>query len=1052
MNGNKNSELYKYTSVEEAFVNIESLNYGKNYIVDENDNINTSHLKTVCAHLAFGKIEVNKKYSDISPKINKKLFKKYKYKKFSPKLYINQFLDGKLILQASNFNYLNEFEFVNLELLKKVNNLYYLFYDGNIEDIVIKYNGSNVELVESQKYKEFKKSVKPFDCLKSIVNEETTTYWLKNQDSRRFNDISSDGIISQDMVEKNVQKIVVSIGTELMDNNKPIEIKMLPNIKKSLTEYKNVFIFMNDPQSGGVEDQVKLYIKKYRELGVEKIYFVCRDYSEFAPEVLFDETTLNVDGIYVMSNNKELDELLSQGNNLLHFTFPMIASHFTDHFWNNAVIVQYHGNIKHIERVNEKKLIEVRNKIAVGEIQIIGDETELQNELKKLNARAISNYSTVKPIDVSNEENVKADKIKVGYVGRLKKDKNIKGLIEVISNVLDQSNEFEFHIFGDGDERYRFDIFNENVVLYGVESDKDRIYKHLDYLILPSLVESFGMVLVEALAYGVMPISMRNSDIINTIIPSKQIGCIVDNEEEMVEQILSKPSYQKSDLIEYYKNNFYEKNYRLTDTLFKINRQKNLEPGWVAVYDIKQLTTHIEIKLFVKPYVIIDISELAINKIFANGANVEIIENKDYKYYSGLAKNFVDNFITLRIDSQDIETIDYIELYYKSKRLKLVPIQARNIYPKNKLENELTINVGSKIEFIRNDVEDYMSITSSAKDIVLYQDRPLKADDNAEVMYRNTDHKQISKFFVLRPQSVDYLRLINEGFNVVEFGSKKHKQLYLKCKVLVSSHAMKKEISPIFLKERDSSNYHHIFLQHGILNETHYNFVLNPLNAAVGTFCVTNEEEHELVSNFGYSNETLLVSGLPRHDNAPKNESNTILYFPHWTHDDEEAYFNNINSLLNNSKLSELLIENNYKFKYVMHSMIEAKYNKIEIPECENIEVLTNNQINYNNLLNNIDLVITSTSSLRFDAYARKVNVVHYLPANEKVGEYFDYFDKYYTEEKLINYLEKNINKKYPLQDSAEEMFNRMFPQKGNSVSIINQRMFEVLGYVNSKQ
>ncbi len=127
------------------------------------------------------------------------------------------------------------------------------------------------------------------------------------------------------------------------------------------------------------------------------------------------------------------------------------------------------------------------------------------------------------------------DPVKLLTVCRLSRSKNIPLLIRSFKLVMECSNrDVELHIVGDGEEKNK--IFNlikkekleKKVIMHGGlwgENLYD-IYTDSDIFILTSGYESFGLVLIEAMASG-LPIVVSNITSVKNIIKNKITGLLV---------------------------------------------------------------------------------------------------------------------------------------------------------------------------------------------------------------------------------------------------------------------------------------------------------------------------------------------------------------------------------------------------------------------------------------------------------------------------------------------------------------------------------------------
>ncbi len=134
------------------------------------------------------------------------------------------------------------------------------------------------------------------------------------------------------------------------------------------------------------------------------------------------------------------------------------------------------------------------------------------------------------------------------YVGRLVPRKNLETLIKAIYILKKDISDIRLLICGKGDTKYelyleslvnRYGLKN-NIEFLGFVSDKKltKIYSESDLFILPSLVEGFGMVLTEAMGYG-LPIIATNIGGVNEVVRNNEEGILVEprNPKDMANTI-----------------------------------------------------------------------------------------------------------------------------------------------------------------------------------------------------------------------------------------------------------------------------------------------------------------------------------------------------------------------------------------------------------------------------------------------------------------------------------------------------------------------------------
>jgi glycosyltransferase involved in cell wall biosynthesis len=102
--------------------------------------------------------------------------------------------------------------------------------------------------------------------------------------------------------------------------------------------------------------------------------------------------------------------------------------------------------------------------------------------------------------------NRSGSKFRIGYVGRLTPEKNVRFLAE-LGRGLERAGKknFEFHIVGQGRERDWLQANVPNAILPGVLLGEElaEAYANMDLFAFPSTTDTFGNVVLEALASGV---------------------------------------------------------------------------------------------------------------------------------------------------------------------------------------------------------------------------------------------------------------------------------------------------------------------------------------------------------------------------------------------------------------------------------------------------------------------------------------------------------------------------------------------------------------------
>ena len=245
------------------------------------------------------------------------------------------------------------------------------------------------------------------------------------------------------------------------------------------------------------------------------------------------------------------------------------------------------------------------------------------------------------------------------------------------------------------------------------------------------------------------------------------------------------------------------------------------------------------------------------------------------------------------------------------------------------------------------------------------------------------------------------------------------------------------------------------FIRHGITKETIETSMYK--NTKCDLFICGAKPEYEFVkSTFGYPEENVQYTGLARFDNLHENiTKNQILVMPTWrkwipstTWKSESLekcretflqseYFDRYNSLINSSKLIDLLEQHDLELIFYPHyemqvyiDLFETKSNRVTIAKKDEYDV--------QQLLKESKIMITDYSSVAFDfAYMRKLVIYYQFDEDEYYKNHYQkgYFD--YEEHgfgpvvKQLDELETHLgeilneNTDYPYKDRCELFFEK---------------------------
>lgn len=138
-----------------------------------------------------------------------------------------------------------------------------------------------------------------------------------------------------------------------------------------------------------------------------------------------------------------------------------------------------------------------------------------------------TNYKLIKNgIDIKNykfdnkireklrEEYYIKNKIVIGFVGRISKDKNLMFFMDVMKKVIKIDKKYLFLIIGDGSEFEKLKLkskdIKDNIIFLGKRNDVNKQLNCMDFLVLPSKREGLPMAIVEAQLTG-LPCYLSNT-------------------------------------------------------------------------------------------------------------------------------------------------------------------------------------------------------------------------------------------------------------------------------------------------------------------------------------------------------------------------------------------------------------------------------------------------------------------------------------------------------------------------------------------------------------
>lgn len=459
------------------------------------------------------------------------------------------------------------------------------------------------------------------------------------------------------------------------------------------------------------------------------------------------------------------------------------------------------------------------------------------------------------------------------------------------------------------------------------------------------------------------------------------------------------------------------------------------------------------------------------------GKNTIFVEKIDEKksqvllsfFYAKTCDFFIKNTKILYEKTRKISFLDETFCYEKRLWISL---------DKNTLNLDMSLDLkevflefkGEKILSLKPVYEDFLKLKNKrAKNakLWLFADSNLRADDNAEHLYRYLRHKRIDKkiYFVLSKKSEDFKRLKNEGFNLVDPDSFRFLYLLFKADKIISSHIDRYFYGAFGKNTLLTKDF--IFLQHGIsekeisawLNTRKINLLITAAKPEFQSF-VCDYTAYKL------SKKEVKLTGFARHDRliSLKKEKKYILIMPTWRRDivgafskklgtrrinknfTQSLYFKKYNELLSSYELLNFCEKNSYELCFNPHPNILPYLNFFRLDKGIKLA----NGKNLQELFAKTALLISDYSSVAFDIALLKKPVLYYHFDKESFfltqwqSGYFDYEkDGFGAVCKNLNELLAELYKnekcefKEPFLSRVEEFFT--FKDGGNCKRIYEE-------------
>lgn len=370
------------------------------------------------------------------------------------------------------------------------------------------------------------------------------------------------------------------------------------------------------------------------------------------------------------------------------------------------------------------------------------------------------------------------------------------------------------------------------------------------------------------------------------------------------------------------------------------------------------------------------------------------------------------------------------------------------------------------------------------KNIWLTYDKLYKGGDNGEYFYKYvlSQNDGITGAYVINKKYPDALRLKQEGYKPLYYGSIKHKIYFLYSSIVATTHGGVYNFNGFDNTDikyfQDLLNIDVVCIQHGLTVQDlsfNSNRVFNNMKRY---YCASRYEVENLSKPiYGYEDESILrLTGVPRYDGLINNDKKQILITPTWRNyiampvskkEDTKPYypgfkqtdyFKIYNNLIHDKKLIDTAKLYGYKIIYLLHPVVSSQINDYSInKDNETVSIIQATNVNYEKILTESSLMVTDYSGVQFDfAYMRKPVVYYHhpkLPPHYKESG-FSYKNAGFGEictqhneiiDVLCEYMKNNCRMKDFYRERSDDFF--AFDDNNNCKRIYD----DIINYQNSR-
>lgn len=330
-----------------------------------------------------------------------------------------------------------------------------------------------------------------------------------------------------------IERAVITLANNLVKNNYEVEIlsiyKLYDKVPFNVDE-KVKITYLMDGSIALKTDIYKKCIRKFKIISLFKELF--KDYK-FNIFKLAKDTILSIINV-INKRRLVIKNIKNSNDDVLISTRDFLNKIIGNNSKNNQITIGWEHNHHHGNMKYAKKIVNSVKKLNYF-VLVSNDLKEFySNELRSTNCKCVFIPNSLD--FVSNKVSSLKEK-RIISVGRLSKEKGYLDLLEMSKEIFKDNKDWKLDIVGDGSERETLEKYiNDNnlskhVSLLGKRDSNyinDLLSKSSIYL-MTSYTESFGIVLIEAMNFGLPVIAFDDAEGAREIIVNNKNGYLIKN-------------------------------------------------------------------------------------------------------------------------------------------------------------------------------------------------------------------------------------------------------------------------------------------------------------------------------------------------------------------------------------------------------------------------------------------------------------------------------------------------------------------------------------------